>query len=129
MIIREAADHELNFIREQRVNAYREHAQMIPNGHWKALELAISSEADTGTGVELLVAEINGNIVGSVVLFPPNTDAYEGMWKSWIILRYGCSQFLRNLGERVWHQPLFQNACIVQKIMAFAGSVYIPVSL
>jgi ribosomal protein S18 acetylase RimI-like enzyme len=78
MIIREAAKNELDFIREQRVNAYREHAKMIPDGHWKALERAISSEADSGPGVELLVSEINENIVGSVVLFPPNTDAYEG---------------------------------------------------
>jgi ribosomal protein S18 acetylase RimI-like enzyme len=78
MIIRDAAKNELDFIREQRVNAYREHVQMIPGGHWKALERAISSEADTEPGVELLVAEINGNIVGSVALFPPNTDAYEG---------------------------------------------------
>jgi ribosomal protein S18 acetylase RimI-like enzyme len=78
MIIREAAKHELDFIREQRVNAYREHAQIIPSGHWKALEGAISSEADTQPGAELLVAELNGNIVGSVALFPPHTDAYEG---------------------------------------------------
>jgi ribosomal protein S18 acetylase RimI-like enzyme len=78
MIIRDAAKDELVFIREQRVNAYREHAQMIPSGHWEALERAISSEADTQPGAELLVAELNGNIVGSVALFPPHTDAYEG---------------------------------------------------
>jgi ribosomal protein S18 acetylase RimI-like enzyme len=43
-----------------------------------ALERAISSDADTQSGAELLVAELNGNIVGSVALFPPHTDAYEG---------------------------------------------------
>jgi ribosomal protein S18 acetylase RimI-like enzyme len=78
MIIRDAAKNELVFIREQRVNAYREHAQIIPIDHWMALERAISSDADTQSGAELLVAELNGNIVGSVALFPPHTDAYEG---------------------------------------------------
>jgi ribosomal protein S18 acetylase RimI-like enzyme len=78
MKIRDAAKDELVFIREQRINAYREHAQLIPSDHWKGLERAISSEADTQSGVELMVAELNGNIAGSVVLFPPKTDAYEG---------------------------------------------------
>jgi ribosomal protein S18 acetylase RimI-like enzyme len=78
MIIRNAAKNELGFIREQRINAYREHAQVVPSGHWKALERAISSEADTQPGVELIAAELNGNILGSVALFPPKTDAYEG---------------------------------------------------
>lgn len=78
MKIRDAIQDELIFIREQRVNAYREHAQVIPRGHWRALERAISSEADTQPGAELIVAELDGKIVGSVVLFPPNTDAYDG---------------------------------------------------
>jgi ribosomal protein S18 acetylase RimI-like enzyme len=78
MKIRDAAKDELAFIREQRVNAYREHAQLIPASHWKALERAISSEADTQPGVELIVAAFNANIVGSVVLFPPHIDAYDG---------------------------------------------------
>lgn len=78
MKIRGAVKDELSFLREQRVNAYREHAQSIPRAHWQALERAISSEADTQPGVELIVAELNGNIAGSVALFPPDTDAYEG---------------------------------------------------
>ncbi|MFC0478206.1 GNAT family N-acetyltransferase [Robertmurraya beringensis] len=79
MIIREAKETEIPFIREQRVNAYTEHAEKIPNAHWEALKKAISSDADSQPGVELLVAEVEGTIVGSVALFPAKTDAYEGM--------------------------------------------------
>jgi GNAT superfamily N-acetyltransferase len=78
MIIREAMENELPFIREQRVNAYVEHKAKIPEGHWLALKQAILSEGDTLPGVERIVAEIDGKIAGSVVLFPANIDAYEG---------------------------------------------------
>jgi GNAT superfamily N-acetyltransferase len=79
MIIRDAAIEELPFIREQRVNSYEEHAKNIPEGHWKALKQAISSDADAQEDVERLVAVINGEIVGSVALFPAKIDAYQGL--------------------------------------------------
>jgi GNAT superfamily N-acetyltransferase len=79
MIIRDAIADELSFIREQRVHSYEEHAQNIPDEHWKALKQAISSNADRQDGVELIVAVIDGEIVGSVALFPSKTDAYEGL--------------------------------------------------
>ena len=78
MIIREAVENELDYIRVQRVNSYEEHAAKIPEGHWQVLKQGISSKADTQTGVELLVAEVAGEILGSVALFPAKTDAYEG---------------------------------------------------
>ena len=79
MIIREAVESELPTIRELRISAYREHAQKIPEDHWKVLKQSISSDADTQSGAECFVAEINGEIVGSVALFPPKTDAYKGL--------------------------------------------------
>ncbi|RFU65198.1 GNAT family N-acetyltransferase [Peribacillus glennii] len=78
MIIREAHESELPFIREQRVSSYQEHARGIPADHWNALKKAISSNADTQDGVELIVAEVDGQVVGSVALFPAKSDAYEG---------------------------------------------------
>lgn len=78
MNIREAVESELAYIREHRVNSYEEHAAKIPEGHWQALKQGISSNADTQPGVELLVAEVDGDILGSVALFPAKTDAYEG---------------------------------------------------
>ncbi|RJS63148.1 GNAT family N-acetyltransferase [Priestia filamentosa] len=79
MKIREALDNEKEMIREQRVKAYEEHAQIIPGGHWNALKKAISSDADEQIRVEHLVAELDGEIVGSVALFPAKTDAYDGL--------------------------------------------------
>ncbi|WP_077618699.1 GNAT family N-acetyltransferase [Bacillus sinesaloumensis] len=78
MKIRDAKQEELVFIREQRVAAYLEHAGEIPAAHWQALKQAISSNADRHPGAELIVCEIAEKIVGSVVLFPAKTDAYEG---------------------------------------------------
>lgn len=77
--IRDALKKEIAFIREQRVHAYSEHAKSIPLDHWNALKKAISSDADSQPGVDLIVAELNGEIVGSVALFPAKTDAYEGL--------------------------------------------------
>ncbi|MCC3358749.1 GNAT family N-acetyltransferase [Bacillus sp. REN16] len=78
MKIRDAKQDELDFIREQRVAAYFEHSREIPAAHWQALKEGISSDADRIQGSELIVCEINEKIVGSVVLFPANTDAYNG---------------------------------------------------
>ncbi|MCQ6279625.1 GNAT family N-acetyltransferase [Bacillus sp. EB600] len=79
MIIRDAVEDERSYIREQRINAYMEHASKIPEEHWNVLREAIASDADTQPGVEQIVAVIEGEIVGSVVLFPPKTDAYKGL--------------------------------------------------
>ncbi|MFE8702849.1 GNAT family N-acetyltransferase [Cytobacillus sp. FJAT-54145] len=78
MIIRNATIDEVSFIREQRIKAYSEHSKAISDEHWQALKKAISSEADIQSGVDLIVAELDGKIVGSVALFPPKSDAYEG---------------------------------------------------
>lgn len=78
MVIRDATNDELHFIREQRVAAYEEHAKKIPEGHWEALKRAILTESELQPGVERIVAEINGEILGSVVLFPAKSNAYEG---------------------------------------------------
>jgi GNAT superfamily N-acetyltransferase len=78
MILRDAAIDELPFIREQRVQSYEEHSKKIPKAHWRALKQAISSDADTKPNVEVMVAEVEGVIAGSVALFPAKTDAYEG---------------------------------------------------
>ncbi|MED1202615.1 GNAT family N-acetyltransferase [Heyndrickxia acidicola] len=77
MIIRDAMQEELNEIREQRIHAYSEYSKAVSTAHWLALKQAISVEASL-PGVEWIVAELDGKIHGSVALFPPNTDAYDG---------------------------------------------------
>jgi GNAT superfamily N-acetyltransferase len=78
MIIRDAREEEIQYIRNQRIKSYEEHSKNIPEKHWSALKGALLSEKDTQLGVECIVAELDGGIVGSVVLFPANTDAYVG---------------------------------------------------
>lgn len=79
MIIRNVIEDELSFIREQRLDAYTEHAPKIPEEHWKVLKQSILSDRDILPGVERMVAEIDGEIVGSVALFSPEIKAYEGL--------------------------------------------------
>ncbi|SEH63114.1 Acetyltransferase (GNAT) family protein [Halobacillus karajensis] len=79
ILVREALKEELPEIRMQRVSAYEDHRGAIPEEHWQALKTTISSNADQQPGVELLIAEINGDMLGSVALFPAKTDAYEGL--------------------------------------------------
>ena len=77
--IRKAFSDEVEMIRQQRIEAYEEHAQGIPEGHWEALKKSIASNADEQKDVELLVAELDGEVVGSVALFPAKSDAYKGL--------------------------------------------------
>ncbi|RID87552.1 GNAT family N-acetyltransferase [Peribacillus asahii] len=77
--IRKAFNDEVEMLRQQRIEAYEEHAQNIPEGHWEALKKSIASHADEQEEVELLVAELDGEVVGSVALFPAKSDAYKGL--------------------------------------------------
>lgn len=78
MIIRDALPNEYPKIKELRLHAYEEHATKIPEGHWNVLKQQIISDEDL-PGVETMVAEIDGEIVGTVVLYPANTQGYEGL--------------------------------------------------
>jgi GNAT superfamily N-acetyltransferase len=77
--IRKALDFEKEKIKKLRLEAYIEHSASIPAEHWKALKKAIASDADDQPGVEMFVAEVEGEIVGSVALFPAKSDAYKGI--------------------------------------------------
>ncbi|MCI2253381.1 GNAT family N-acetyltransferase [Domibacillus sp. PGB-M46] len=77
--IRQALPSEKASIRKQRIKSYEEHAKKIPPGHWEALKSAVSSKADEQEGVELIVAVKEGQVIGSVALFPAKSDAYTGL--------------------------------------------------
>ncbi|MGM0834778.1 MAG: GNAT family N-acetyltransferase [Bacillota bacterium] len=78
MILRDAMPNEIPSIRQQRVEAYQGYAPLLPEEHWEALKKSILSEPGLQKGVEIIVAESDGKILGSVVLFPPKIKAYEG---------------------------------------------------
>lgn len=79
MIVREARKEEFSLIQMQRVLAYEEYAEHLPTGHWIALKESISAEINPLTGAEVLIAELYGEILGSVALFPARSDSYQGM--------------------------------------------------
>lgn len=79
MIIRDARVDEHLYIKELRYRAYKEHSKKINEKHWNILKNQVLSDADLQEGVIRIVAEIEGNIVGTVALFPPKVDAYSGL--------------------------------------------------
>lgn len=79
VIIRDAVDEELAYIRELRLAAYEEHATKIPEAHFQALKKSILSDGDIQTGVERMIVESDGEIIGSVALFSPDIKAYDGL--------------------------------------------------
>lgn len=79
MIIRDALQSEYEIIRELRLQAYEEHSAKIPQEHWNALKHQIVSDDHTNPDIEYIVAEIDGEILGTVVLFPAKIQGYEGL--------------------------------------------------
>lgn len=79
MQIRNALEEEYSAIREIRLDAYREHAQKIPEKHWNVLKQSILSDEEDEDGIERIVAEIDGEIVGTVALFSSEIEAYKGL--------------------------------------------------
>lgn len=79
MMIRDAVESELKYIKELRLHAYQEHEPKIPKDHWHVLKQQISSDEDLEQDVDQIVAVIDDEIAGAVVLFPPKAALYEGM--------------------------------------------------
>ncbi|CAM5207276.1 putative N-acetyltransferase YhbS OS=Ureibacillus acetophenoni OX=614649 GN=SAMN05877842_1183 PE=4 SV=1 [Ureibacillus acetophenoni] len=78
MIIRDALPTEFAKVKEIRLAAYEEHAGKVPESHWNALKQQIIADEDT-PGIETIVAEVDGEIVGTAVLYPAETSAYQGL--------------------------------------------------
>ncbi|WP_060672686.1 GNAT family N-acetyltransferase [Rossellomorea vietnamensis] len=77
MQIRKMNRDEIEPVRTMRAPYYEEYKDLVSEDHWNALKRTLSSENDVKPGVDIFVAEISGKIVGSVVLFPGKTEAYE----------------------------------------------------
>ncbi|WP_156288423.1 GNAT family N-acetyltransferase [Oceanobacillus salinisoli] len=79
MIIRDAAKSELEHLKKLRLSAYKEHEKKLPKDHWNVLKQQILSDEDSKFNVDQIVAELDGEIVGTVVMFPPKTELYTGL--------------------------------------------------
>lgn len=74
--IREAAAADREAIRSVALSAYEQYAHLLPTDRWEAYRDSIAASVE-GDGPEArIVAELNGEIVGSVLLFLTSDKAY-----------------------------------------------------
>lgn len=80
--VRDAHPGDREMIRALTLAAYSEFASVMEPAAWAGLDGAVRAALETeGEGVERIVAELDGEIVGSVMLYAPSTDAYGGAVK------------------------------------------------
>ncbi|MEO6528074.1 MAG: GNAT family N-acetyltransferase [Gemmatimonadaceae bacterium] len=77
--IRAARAEELPRIAELTKRAYGEYATTMEPSAWRALEAAMHSALAHDSGVTRLVAELDGDVVGSAALYAPDIEAYDGL--------------------------------------------------
>ncbi|MCL6454606.1 MAG: GNAT family N-acetyltransferase [Alicyclobacillus sp.] len=75
--IRQARPEEMLSIRSARLHAYEPYAAVQPD-NWEDLRQSILSTSDQDENVLVLVAEVDHQLAGSVVLYPAQQDAYDG---------------------------------------------------
>ena len=76
--VRDAREDERAAVRELTLRSYAEYATVMAPSAWAALEQAVRAALASEERVERIVAERGGALVGSVLLYPPATDAYGG---------------------------------------------------
>jgi ribosomal protein S18 acetylase RimI-like enzyme len=76
--VRDAREEERGAIRELTLAAYAEFAAVMEPSAWAGLDAAVRAALDGGADAERIVAEEDGRLLGSVMLFPPSSDAYRG---------------------------------------------------
>ena len=77
--IRTATAGERAEIRELTLRAYREYAEIMSPASWRGLSQALDDALASDEPVERIVADDDGRIVGSAMLYPPETDAYGAL--------------------------------------------------
>ena len=76
--IRDALPEELPVIKDLTLRAYAEFGTRMPLVNWRGLRATIIRTLDQPGLADVIVAELDGAIVGSVLLFPSQVDAYGG---------------------------------------------------
>lgn len=78
VVIRDAREEERAAVRELTLRAYAGYAGVMEPSAWAGLDEAVRRTLDADAGAERIVAEHEGRIVGSVMLFPAATATYGG---------------------------------------------------
>ena len=71
-------DTERDAAREVTLAAYEEYAAIMPQPLWTGYRRHVLATLDAGGPADRIIAERQGVIVGSVLLFPPAANAYTG---------------------------------------------------
>ncbi len=74
--IRAARDDERDTIRDLTLAAYEEYARIMAEPVWQGYRRQLLATLDSEGPVERIVAEQDDTLVGSVLLYPPATNAY-----------------------------------------------------
>ena len=74
VVIRDARPEDRDAIRAVTLAAYEEYAAQMPSLHWEAYRLNILATLERVAPAEQIVAERDGTVVGTVLLYPPPTD-------------------------------------------------------
>ena len=77
--IRDARDDEREAIRDVTLAAYEEYAAVMPESFWDGYQRQLLVTLDEEGPVERIVAEREGTIIGSILLYPALTNAYSGV--------------------------------------------------
>jgi len=77
--IRNAQADEMAAILELTLAAYDEFATSMPAVNWRGLKATIVKTLNQPGNADVIVAELDSEIVGSVLLFPAEDEAYGGM--------------------------------------------------
>ncbi|MBA2284797.1 MAG: GNAT family N-acetyltransferase [Ktedonobacteraceae bacterium] len=78
LAIRDAREDERSTIQTVTLAAYEEYATIMPRPWWEAYRRQLLLTLDEERPVERIVAESEGAIVGSVLLYPPLAQVYPG---------------------------------------------------
>ena len=89
LVVRDARPEERGAVRALTLRAYAEYATVMAPAAWAGLDAAVRAALDGDGGEQRIVAERGGELLGSVMLFPPATDAYRGAAgeAEWPVLR------------------------------------------
>ena len=77
--IRDASTHERDIMRQITLAAYEEYEAVLPPSFWTQYRQHLLETLDEGGSVERIVAEQDGVIGGSVLLYPEALTAYRGI--------------------------------------------------
>ncbi|NJR61357.1 MAG: GNAT family N-acetyltransferase [Cyanobacteria bacterium CRU_2_1] len=87
VIVRDALAQEFNDVASLTVEAYREYAQTLTSDNWEIMRTSLSKVAEIAKQGQLIVAQRDQELVGSVVYHPPGVSDRRLFQPEWASLR------------------------------------------